>query len=163
MRLLIGRNRLGLQRDPMQSRVKIMQQVIFAVIVAMIFNDLGFHHPNGLEGKVDVEKTDKTYYAKLFRSGMELYGGLFFVGTNVFMGNLMNTILVFQRERPVFLREQANKMYSVGPYFSSKIIMDTPVLLIAPMFSTFIIYFAVGLETTFTQFIFFYVTLLMQA
>lgn len=84
----------------------------------MIFNDLGFHHANGLEGKVDVGKTDKTYYAKLFRSGMELYGGLFFVGTNVFMGNLMNTILVFQRERPVFLREQANKMYSVGPYFT---------------------------------------------
>lgn len=77
----------------------------------MIFNHLGFHNANGLEGKVDVEKTHKTYYAKLFRSGMELYGGLFFVGTNVFMGNLMNTILVFQRERPVFLREQANKMY----------------------------------------------------
>ena len=41
--------------------------------------------------------------------------------------------------------------------------MDTPVLIIAPLFATLIIYFAVGLEVTFQQFILFYVTLLMQA
>ena len=33
------------------------------------------------------------------------------------MMNMMGTILTFQAERPVFLREQANKMYSVSAYY----------------------------------------------
>jgi hypothetical protein len=33
---------------------------------------------------------------------------LFFIAVNQTMMNLMGTILTFQEERPVFLREQAN-------------------------------------------------------
>jgi hypothetical protein len=36
------------------------------------------------------------------------------------MGNLFNIILIFQNERPVFLREQANQMYSIRAYYLAK-------------------------------------------
>lgn len=66
------------------------------------------------------------------------------------MGNMFNAILVFQGERAVFLREQANKMYSVFPYFMAKTLMDTPMLLFTPFMATVITYFGLGLEKTFT-------------
>lgn len=45
----------------MQSRVKVMQQVIFGVLIASIFTDLGFHHPDGLESKVTVAEDNIKY------------------------------------------------------------------------------------------------------
>lgn len=66
------------------------------------------------------------------------------------MGNMFNALMVFQQERPVFLREQANKMYSVLPYFVAKNIMDIPILLITPLLTALINYFAFGLFLSFT-------------
>ena len=42
MKHLLTRNRLGVQRDPMQSKAKVGQQLIFSLIVASIFYDVGF-------------------------------------------------------------------------------------------------------------------------
>ena len=79
---------------------------------------------------------------------MELFGAFFFAAVNFFMGNLFNAILVFQAERPVFLREQANKMYSVLPYFMAKTLMDTPMLVFTPVLAFFLTYFSNGYERT---------------
>ena len=49
----------------------------------------------------------------------------------------------------MFLREQANKMYSVFSYFFAKVIVDTPVLLISPFVASMIMYWPVGFEYTF--------------
>ena len=73
---------------------------------------------------------------KLNTAVFEVYGVVYFISINQFMGNFMNTILVFQSERPVFLREQANKMYSVFAYFIAKVMMDTPVLIVSPFISS---------------------------
>ena len=83
---------------------------------------------------------------------MEMFGGLYFMTMNAFMGNFFNAILLFQAERPVFLREQANKMYRVLPYYISKLIVDTPVMLVTPMLATLIIYWSIGLASTVEQF-----------
>ena len=79
---------------------------------------------------------------------MELFGAFFFLCTNMFMMNLFNCLLVFQKERPVFLREQANKMYGVKPYFTAKVLMDTPILVIAPLLAVTILYFFLDLQTS---------------
>jgi hypothetical protein len=47
-------------------------------------------------------------------------GCIFIVITNTFMGIFFGTVNVFQVERPVFLREQANQMYGLFPYFLTK-------------------------------------------
>lgn len=64
------------------------------------------------------------------------------------MMNLMGTILTFQNERPVFLREQANKMYTVAAYYLAKIVIETPVLALTPMLFSVIVYFKIGLTIT---------------
>ena len=94
---------------------------------------------------------------------MQVLGALFFQAVNMFMGNMFNAILVFQAERPVFLREQANKMYSVFPYFMAKTLMDTPILLFTPLLATVMAYFGLSLESSVKQFFGFYLIMTLQA
>lgn len=49
------------------------------------------------------------------------------------MNWLFGSILTFQLEREVFLREQANQMYYASAYFISKNIVELPATFIAPM------------------------------
>ena len=51
-------------------------------------------------------------------------GGLFFNLVFIMCQNYFGTILTFQLERAVFVREQANKLYGVLPYFFAKNMMD---------------------------------------
>lgn len=53
-----------------------------------------------------------------------MVGSLFITCTNIFMGTFFRTLTVFQLERPVFLREQANNMYGLFPYFMTKNLID---------------------------------------
>lgn len=77
------------------------------------------------------------------------------------MNNMMGTLLTFQQERPVFLREQANKMYTVGSYYLAKIVAETPILSLNPMLFTIIVYFKIGMTITASQFFYFYLIILM--
>ena len=81
---------------------------------------------------------------------------------NQTMMNMMGTILTFQAERPVFLREQANKMYSVSAYYVAKIAAETPVLAFTPMVFAIIVYFKIGLSITASQFFYFYLIVLLM-
>ena len=58
---------------------------------------------------------------------MSLVGTAFFICVDVAMENVMNTVLAFQGERPVFLREHANSMYSVPAYYLARVLIDTPI------------------------------------
>lgn len=77
------------------------------------------------------------------------------------MRHMMATIVIFQGERPVFLREQANKMYSVTSYYFAKIMADLPVLLLNPMIFTLIVYFGIGMTIEASKFFIFYATLML--
>ena len=54
------------------------------------------------------------------------------------------TGVTFQTERPVFLREQANKMYDVVPYYLSKILSELPSFIVPPIIGTVITFFSFG-------------------
>jgi ABC-type multidrug transport system permease subunit len=58
-----------------------------------------------------------------------------------------NVNLVFPMERPVFLREINNNMYSVSAYFWGKIMSEMPMSIFIPILQGFIVYFALGLDT----------------
>ena len=83
-------------------------------------------------------------------------GALFFFAINQTMLNFMGTVTVFSDERPVFLREQANKVYSVFPYYITKVMVDMPPMIIVPMILSLITYWGVGFENTAEQFFKFY-------
>ena len=57
----------------------------------------------------------------------------FFLLVTTFVNWLFGSLLTFQLEREVFLREQANKMYSPSAYFLSKNLVELPGTLVAPM------------------------------
>lgn len=60
---------------------------------------------------------------------------------------IQNVILIFPDERPVFLREANNNMYSVSAYFWAKIISEFPSSLLTPALFGSIVYYAIGLNT----------------
>ena len=60
-------------------------------------------------------------------------GAIFFLITGQILGYYFGAMLIFQLERPVFLREQANNLYSPLPYFLTKNMIEIPPALITPM------------------------------
>ena len=67
----------------------------------------------------------------------------FFMMANL-MSSLASSIFIFQVERPLFLREVAEDMYSVEAYFVAKLVVDIPILLLVPFIFTLVVYFAIG-------------------
>jgi len=63
---------------------------------------------------------------------------------------IQNIILIFPDERPVFLREVNNNMYSVSAYFFGKVIAELPVSILTPALFGVIVYFAIGLSMVHT-------------
>lgn len=63
--------------------------------------------------------------------------------------SIQNIILIFPDERPVFLREVGNNMYSVSAYFFGKVIAELPASTITPVVYGSIVYFSIGLSTVF--------------
>ena len=45
---ILGRNKLGVVRDPMQSKAKIGQQLIFSLIICAIFYNVGINNDKGV-------------------------------------------------------------------------------------------------------------------
>ncbi len=72
----------------------------------------------------------------------------------LFVG-IMGSILVFIEERPLFLREQAGRMYNVLPYYLAKDVIELPLSVILPLlFSLF--YFGMATNVTWEQWVNFY-------
>lgn len=82
---------------------------------------------------------------------------------NQVMLNLMGTVITFQEERALFLRENADKMYNLLPYYLAKIIVEIPLLCVTPMIFSIIVYFKTGLTITAWQFFYYYLTILLAA
>lgn len=94
-----------------------------SILMILVFWDMG-DNQEGVDGKA---------------------GYSFFISINQVMTALFSVLLTFLSERPVFLREYANKMYGVWPYFVSKSIIEIPFQALIPFMVAIITYFAVGL------------------
>jgi len=79
---------------------------------------------------------------------MGLAGSIFYILVNMTFVNVMSTILIFQDERPVFLREFSNQMYGVPAYYLAKVIVEIPVMALRPLVNAIIVYFGIGLTVT---------------
>ncbi len=55
-------------------------------------------------------------------------------------------INVFPYERPIFIRETTNNMYSIGPYYLGRFLAELPAGIIVPVIFGTIVYFIVGLN-----------------
>lgn len=127
MGLLLKRNFLNTARLPQTSYVKLIVTIITAVFAIILF-----------------QNCDGTVQGVQNRNG-----ALFFICMTIAFNSIQNIILIFPDERPVFLREVNNNMYSVTAYFFGKVIAELPASIITPIVYGSIIYFSIGLSTVF--------------
>lgn len=70
-------------------------------------------------------------------------GAYFFICTSQFMLAIQSVLLTFPLERGLFLREQANRMYGVLPYYLTKTFVELPYQLVMPFLFSVIVYWAI--------------------
>ena len=66
------------------------------------------------------------------------------------------TVMEFQKERAVFIREKTSKLYTIGPYYFSKIVLELPLLLLLPFLENLMTFFAIGYSSVDYNFFRFY-------
>lgn len=88
-----------------------------------------------------------------FRDVQDRLGLFFFF--SVFWGVLpsVNSVFAFPQERAIFMKERASGMYTLSPYFMSRIIGDLPMELILPTVFLIVAYWMTGLKPEFTAFL----------
>ena len=86
-------------------------------------------------------------------------GASYFIGSNSLLTAFTGTIGLFQQERPIFLRDQANQMYSVSAYFNAKTLTEIPITTLTPFLYASIVYVGIGYTSTAHQFFTFYLIL----
>lgn len=110
----------------MMVRAKVGQTIFLGLLMAALFWGVGdYFNEDGVATQVAV---------------FDLVGSIFFVCVNQTMMNMMGTVTIFCNERPVFLREQANAMYGVVPYYMTKTLVEMPIMIITPLILSAIIY-----------------------
>lgn len=92
-----------------------------------------------------------------------MVGAIFFILAMSMMSMYMPALLVFQAERPILLRESASKMYGLCPYFVTRIGAEMPLTIISPLLFLALTYFAIGFQTTVSNFFKFYMILELLA
>lgn len=70
------------------------------------------------------------------------------------MSSMQPVLLTFPAERPLFLKEENSKMYSVTPYYFGRTILELPLNMIIPLLFSSIVYFSAGFNSD-EAFIFF--------
>lgn len=138
---LLVRSLRNIVRLPVASYVKIISNIIVAIMIILVFKQL----------KYDTQSIQN-------RNGV-----LFFFVMNIMMSSFTNVTLIFPDERPVFLREQGAEMYCPVMYFFSKFFCELPIIIINATMMFCIAYFGVELNTESAKqpFIFYAYTILL--
>lgn len=58
--------------------------------------------------------------------------------------NFLPTVIVFQGEKPIYVRERDSGMYDIWVYAMTKWFAEIPIMLIVPFLLNTCIYFAIG-------------------
>lgn len=123
--LLAQRNFLNTVRLPQTSYVKLIVTIITSLFCVILFYDV--------QGTAEGVQNRN--------------GALFFITMSIAFSAIQNVILIFPDERPVFLREANNNMYSVSAYFWAKIFSEFPSSVLTPTIFGAVCYFLIGFNT----------------
>jgi len=81
------------------------------------------------------------------------------------MLNFLPTVIVFQSEKPVFVRERASNLYDIWIYATTKMIAEIPIMLLVPLLLVVCVYPSIGFQDRLSEFFKFYliIALMVQA
>lgn len=124
--LVAGRSWRNQIRDPMLTFARVAQTVIFSLFIGLFYVNL-----------------------RVNTAGVQDRQGLLFLFMiqNTFL-SLMPGLMAFPPELAVFLRDQADALYSPGILYAAKTIVELPLNTVIPSLFTVIIYFMAGLGSS---------------
>ncbi|XP_031621744.1 protein white [Contarinia nasturtii] len=129
-RAILWRSWLTVLKEPLLVRVRLLQTVLVALVVGVIF-----------------------YGQELTQDGvMNINGAIFLFLTNMTFQNVFSVANVFCAELPVFLREHRSRLYRTDAYFLGKSLSEFPLFMLVPVIFTSIAYPMIGLRPTYTNF-----------
>ncbi|KAB7496025.1 Protein white [Armadillidium nasatum] len=123
---LLTRVFLELAREPMLVRIQIVQSIMVALIVGLIYLD-----------------TSGEYTAT---SVQNINGVLFIFLSNISFSGTFGVVNTFCEQIPIFLREHLSGMYRCDTFFITKNIAELPMAIFMPFLFTAICYFLVNLN-----------------
>jgi ABC-type multidrug transport system permease subunit len=138
------------KREPRLSRAKILQTVIVALFMMTVFAGLG-----NLSNIGDINGQGAT-------DSQSLAGAIYFTTVLQMFLNFLPTVIVFQGEKPIFVRERDSGLYHIWIYATTKLLAEMPIMLFVPMLLNVLLYFVVGYDDKFTVFMKFYLTLALM-
>ena len=124
IKLLFYRNILVLRRDIVVFFIRVVLMLSNALLVIFIYFDL----PNG-----DSAVQNRN-------------GCMYYIANSIIQTNLQGNLMILNKEKKVFYKEQDNEMYSITSYFLSKTCVEIPYQAISAVLNFLIIYFACGLN-----------------
>ncbi len=71
-------------------------------------------------------------------------GAIYFLCIMQMMLNFLPTVIVFQGEKPVFVRERAANMYDIWVYATTKMLAEIPIMLLVPLILLVVVYPSIG-------------------
>jgi hypothetical protein len=131
--MLLDRDFKSSLRNPMVTAAKLLHSIFIGVFMG------GLYYYAGRESYLDPVQ----WHA--------ITGFLFFCSIAAFMGQLGSIALVFPRDLCVCIKERNAEMYSIGPYFISRIVMEIPFILVMSLIFILIVFWMVGLSSNIGQ------------
>lgn len=126
---LFKRAGLNLVRDWMILGVKSIQTVVIALLIGLVYFDVG---RVGKDARSQIQ---------------DRQGALYFLILNQFMGSSMGILSVFSKEKLIFLREHKLGYYKLAAYFLSKMLVELPYQIFFPALLITIAYAMVGFRS----------------
>jgi len=145
---LMMRSNVLMNREPRLTRAKVTQTVLICLFMMPVF------------WKLRVVPGES--YADAIDSQQNMIGAMYFTATVQVMLNFLPTVIIFQSEKPIYVREKAGDMYSVWTYAFTKWLAEMPILTFLPFITVVLIYFSTEYYLSFAVFFKFYLTIFMM-
>lgn len=142
---LFHRSWILAKREPRLSRAKFLQTVVVALFMMSVFGGLGWG--TNLDVMSDTQS---------------MAGGIYFTTVLQMFLNFLPTVIVFQSEKPIFVRERDSGLYQIWIYATTKLLAEIPIMLAIPFLLNAMLYFVIGYEDRLSVFFEFYLILLLM-
>lgn len=159
---LFYRSWIFASREPRIGRAKILQTVVICLFMIPVFWQLNDY--NGTSPDRKISHTESGDSAALIGEINEysMVGSMYFVTFMQMLLNFLPTVIIFQGEKPIFVRERAGNMYDIWVYATTKMFAEIPIMLFNPLLLLVLIYFAIGFCNYISEFAMFYLILALM-
>lgn len=159
---LFYRSWIFASREPRIGRAKILQTVVICLFMIPVFWQLNDY--NGTDPDKKIAHTEAGDSAPLIGEINEysMVGSMYFITFMQMLLNFLPTVIIFQGEKPIFVRERAGNMYDIWVYATTKMFAEIPIMLFNPLLLLVLIYFSIGFCYYISEFAMFYLILALM-